>query len=79
MLVRSEVEGSKPGLSAETHVSYVPSAEKRCDIASIRGFDFFPQTGHVEGVAILLARLANSNPDVSHLGSVTTTFGSVFT
>lgn len=30
-------------------------AEKkiRYDIESIRGFDFFPQTGHVEGVAIL--------------------------
>jgi len=25
----------------------------RYDIESIRGFDFFPQTGHVEGVAIL--------------------------
>ena len=30
------------------------SASKvRYDIESIRGFDFFPQTGHVEGVAIL--------------------------
>jgi tRNA (uracil-5-)-methyltransferase len=25
----------------------------RYEIESIRGFDFFPQTGHVEGVAIL--------------------------
>jgi tRNA (uracil-5-)-methyltransferase len=25
----------------------------RYDIESIRGFDFFPQTGHVEGVAVL--------------------------
>jgi tRNA (uracil-5-)-methyltransferase len=31
------------------------SAGKRCryDIESIRGFDFFPQTGHVEAVAVL--------------------------
>jgi len=25
----------------------------RYEIESIRGFDFFPQTGHVEGVAVL--------------------------
>ena len=25
----------------------------RYEIESLRGFDFFPQTGHVEGVAIL--------------------------
>jgi hypothetical protein len=25
----------------------------RYEIESVRGFDFFPQTGHVEGVAIL--------------------------
>ncbi len=25
----------------------------RYEIESLRGFDFFPQTGHVEGVAVL--------------------------
>ena len=34
----------------------------RYDIESIRGFDFFPQTGHVEGVAIL--NRAQINKDV---------------
>lgn len=35
----------------------------RYDIESIRGFDFFPQTGHVEGVAILnLAAAAAAAP-----------------
>lgn len=29
------------------------NAELRYDIESLRGFDFFPQTGHVEGVAFL--------------------------
>jgi tRNA (uracil-5-)-methyltransferase len=28
-------------------------AQCRYEIESIKGFDFFPQTGHVEGVAIL--------------------------
>jgi tRNA (uracil-5-)-methyltransferase len=28
-------------------------AEARYEIESLRGFDFFPQTGHVEGVAVL--------------------------
>lgn len=27
--------------------------KSRYEIESIRGFDFFPQTGHVEGVAVL--------------------------
>ncbi|MCJ1484109.1 tRNA(m5U54)methyltransferase [Schaereria dolodes] len=36
-------------------VSILVEGRDRCkyDIESIRGFDFFPQTGHVEGVAIL--------------------------
>ncbi|KAH6695805.1 uracil-5--methyltransferase [Plectosphaerella plurivora] len=47
VLVRGEVEGWKPEEGA-------PSGKKtRYDIESIRGFDFFPQTGHVEGVAVL--------------------------
>jgi tRNA (uracil-5-)-methyltransferase len=41
VLVRGEVEGLEGGKGT------------RYDIESIRGFDFFPQTGHVEGVAIL--------------------------
>ncbi|KAK3989579.1 S-adenosyl-L-methionine-dependent methyltransferase [Cladorrhinum sp. PSN332] len=40
VLVRGEVEGL-----ADRKVRY--------EIESIRGFDFFPQTGHVEGVAVL--------------------------
>ncbi|GAB1312911.1 tRNA(m5U54)methyltransferase [Madurella fahalii] len=39
VLVRGEVEGDKKRV--------------RYEIESIRGFDFFPQTGHVEGVAVL--------------------------
>jgi tRNA (uracil-5-)-methyltransferase len=41
VLVRGEVEG----LGKEKGARY--------EIESIRGFDFFPQTGHVEGVAVL--------------------------
>ncbi len=29
------------------------SGEVRYAVESLRGFDFFPQTGHVEGVAVL--------------------------
>lgn len=44
VLVRGEVEGlEKEGGKKGT----------RYEIESIRGFDFFPQTGHVEGVAVL--------------------------
>ncbi|KAK5661457.1 hypothetical protein OQA88_11358 [Cercophora sp. LCS_1] len=39
VLVRGEVEGE--------------GGKTRYEIESIRGFDFFPQTGHVEGVAVL--------------------------
>ncbi|CRJ80582.1 hypothetical protein BN1708_000305, partial [Verticillium longisporum] len=39
VLVRGEVEGQKK--------------RTRYEIESLRGFDFFPQTGHVEGVAVL--------------------------
>ncbi|KAK3344153.1 S-adenosyl-L-methionine-dependent methyltransferase [Lasiosphaeria hispida] len=50
VLVRGEVEGlseekAEDGAEKKRRVRY--------DIESIRGFDFFPQTGHVEGVAIL--------------------------
>ena len=30
------------------------------EIESLRGFDFFPQTGHVEGVAILRKKATSS-------------------
>ncbi|KAL1837412.1 hypothetical protein VTJ49DRAFT_3804 [Mycothermus thermophilus] len=43
MLVRGAVEGAEK--EGEKKVRYA--------IESIRGFDFFPQTGHVEGVAVL--------------------------
>lgn len=42
VLVRGEVDGETVG---ENKVRY--------EIESLRGFDFFPQTGHVEGVAVL--------------------------
>ncbi|KAK3684229.1 S-adenosyl-L-methionine-dependent methyltransferase [Podospora appendiculata] len=49
VLVRGEVEGEVVEVAegAET------TRRVRYDIESIRGFDFFPQTGHVEGVAVL--------------------------
>jgi tRNA (uracil-5-)-methyltransferase len=39
----------------------------RYDIESIRGFDFFPQTGHVEGLAILnkVQRPVDADADVA--------------
>ncbi|KAK0634521.1 S-adenosyl-L-methionine-dependent methyltransferase [Bombardia bombarda] len=43
VLVRGEVDGMEGGGEEGT----------RYEIESIRGFDFFPQTGHVEGVAVL--------------------------
>ncbi|KAF3766511.1 S-adenosyl-L-methionine-dependent methyltransferase, partial [Cryphonectria parasitica EP155] len=42
VLVRGEVEGEGK-----------TKAKTRYEIESLRGFDFFPQTGHVEGVAVL--------------------------
>lgn len=47
VLVRGEVDG-EGGTSAGGG-----KPRTRYDIESIRGFDFFPQTGHVEGVAVL--------------------------
>ncbi|KAK4228312.1 hypothetical protein QBC38DRAFT_389012 [Podospora fimiseda] len=45
VLVRGEVEGTMVDEEDRKKVKY--------EIESIRGFDFFPQTGHVEGVAVL--------------------------
>jgi len=39
----------------------VNSGEGMYEIESLRGFDFFPQTGHVEGVAILNKKKPGSN------------------
>ncbi|OTB08931.1 hypothetical protein M426DRAFT_70845 [Hypoxylon sp. CI-4A] len=58
VLVRGEVAGS--GLEvgdAKTKTETLSGGEQkkktRYTIESLRGFDFFPQTGHVEGVAVL--------------------------
>ncbi|KAI9722054.1 MAG: hypothetical protein M1812_002014 [Candelaria pacifica] len=40
-------------------VGGVGDSEGRYEIESLRGFDFFPQTGHVEGVAILRRKDGN--------------------
>ncbi|KAH8899716.1 S-adenosyl-L-methionine-dependent methyltransferase [Thozetella sp. PMI_491] len=48
VLVRGEVEDVENGGDAKAGGKGV-----RYEIESIRGFDFFPQTGHVEGVAVL--------------------------
>ncbi|KAI2622586.1 uracil-5--methyltransferase [Xylaria nigripes] len=45
MLVRGE--------TGSTEASKLNVKGTRYDIESLRGFDFFPQTGHVEGVAVL--------------------------
>ncbi|KAI1410018.1 S-adenosyl-L-methionine-dependent methyltransferase, partial [Hypoxylon sp. FL1857] len=57
VLVRGETAGSgldgadekKGGMDVET----TGGKKTRYAIESLRGFDFFPQTGHVEGVAVL--------------------------
>ncbi|KAI2465612.1 S-adenosyl-L-methionine-dependent methyltransferase [Annulohypoxylon bovei var. microspora] len=53
ILVRGEVEmggvGGEDGGSVKDRVG----GKTRYAIESLRGFDFFPQTGHVEGVAVL--------------------------
>ncbi|KAM0330699.1 hypothetical protein ACHAQA_003651 [Verticillium albo-atrum] len=49
VLVRGEVEGAHS--SAENGNG--AARKTRYEIESLRGFDFFPQTGHVEGVAVL--------------------------
>ncbi|KAG6357582.1 hypothetical protein INS49_013459 [Diaporthe citri] len=55
VLVRGEVGGFMKGAGGEKGEVEGGDAEKktRYEIESLRGFDFFPQTGHVEGVAIL--------------------------
>ena len=44
--------------------------DKKCryEIESIRGFDFFPQTGHVEGVAVLRRQVSANDGDVDMSG-----------
>lgn len=55
VLVRGEVGGFMKGAAGEKGEAEGDDAKKktRYEIESLRGFDFFPQTGHVEGVAIL--------------------------
>ncbi|KAI8634522.1 uracil-5--methyltransferase [Xylariaceae sp. FL1651] len=52
MLVRGETGSVQNSQPSEKGIHY--------EIESIRGFDFFPQTGHVEGVAVL-NRVDSSN------------------
>jgi tRNA (uracil-5-)-methyltransferase len=54
VLVRGEV-GAAGGGEEDAGAEEVKEQKKgtRYEIESLRGFDFFPQTGHVEGVAIL--------------------------
>lgn len=55
VLVRGEIEGTsdkRDGAGQEAEENQKKKGA-RYEIESIRGFDFFPQTGHVEGVAIL--------------------------
>ncbi|KAL2117220.1 hypothetical protein VTJ04DRAFT_9388 [Mycothermus thermophilus] len=51
ILVRGSVQGFMPGEAAKEEAE--GQKKVRYEIESIRGFDFFPQTGHVEGVAVL--------------------------
>lgn len=54
VLVRGEVEGMEGGERDKKEGEEKKGKPKtRYEIESIRGFDFFPQTGHVEGVAVL--------------------------
>ncbi len=57
VLVKGEVENtsteSKEGGGEEGQGEGGEQKKTRYEIESIRGFDFFPQTGHVEGVAVL--------------------------
>lgn len=57
VLVRGEVSAMEGAKSAEEKKGeggeQKSKPKTRYEIESIRGFDFFPQTGHVEGVAVL--------------------------
>ncbi|KAK0706370.1 S-adenosyl-L-methionine-dependent methyltransferase, partial [Lasiosphaeria miniovina] len=56
VLVRGEVEdvaANSNNTNMSTTTKNKTGGGVRYEIESIRGFDFFPQTGHVEGVAIL--------------------------
>ncbi|KAI0856862.1 uracil-5--methyltransferase [Xylaria cubensis] len=50
LLVRGETGASASAADASNKVN---EKGTRYEIESLRGFDFFPQTGHVEGVAVL--------------------------
>ncbi|KAH8907021.1 S-adenosyl-L-methionine-dependent methyltransferase [Coniochaeta sp. PMI_546] len=54
VLVRGEVDGAEEeGEKGTEETEKNVKRKVRYEIESIRGFDFFPQTGHVEGVAVL--------------------------
>lgn len=55
VLVRGEVDGvmGEDGAGGDGERKEEGKPRTRYEIESIRGFDFFPQTGHVEGVAVL--------------------------
>ncbi|KAI1769774.1 S-adenosyl-L-methionine-dependent methyltransferase [Hypoxylon cercidicola] len=53
VLVRGDTAGSGLKDADEEDVTAAGEKKTRYAIESIRGFDFFPQTGHVEGVAVL--------------------------
>ncbi|KAK4189928.1 putative RNA methyltransferase [Podospora australis] len=53
VLVRGEVEGSSSSSAGAVTTEGGKKKKVRYEIESIRGFDFFPQTSHVEGVAVL--------------------------
>ncbi len=45
--------GARLPVPADSGSEAKAAGRARYEIESLRGFDFFPQTGHVEGVAIL--------------------------
>jgi tRNA (uracil-5-)-methyltransferase len=53
ILVRGEVAGTDAGSDAGSEAPQQGRKRVRYEIESLRGFDFFPQTGHVEGLALL--------------------------
>ncbi len=58
MLVRGHVDWGSGGEQAAAAAAAAPTSKDgkppaRYEIESLRGFDFFPQTAHVEGIAVL--------------------------
>ena len=56
MILQESAERSKQGVIANSEDAEDPNTskiQKRYVVESIRGFDLFPQTAHVESVAVL--------------------------